>query len=65
MDTQEDNDAFRSLMKDMGLAETKGSGIEVNDAVFTYVWKSGNYDWDRETWEGVKDGLKERGKWPL
>ncbi|KAJ4388833.1 hypothetical protein N0V93_006294 [Gnomoniopsis smithogilvyi] len=64
MDTLEDNEGFRALMRDMGLTEKKGDGVEVDDAVFKFAWKSLNYDWDKATWERVKEDLTERALLP-
>ncbi|KAJ4417032.1 hypothetical protein N0V82_006386 [Gnomoniopsis sp. IMI 355080] len=61
MDTQEDNEGFRALMRHMGFTEKKGGGVEVDDAVFKFAWKSLNYDWDQSTWRRVKDDLMKRG----
>lgn len=65
MDTEHDNEGLRGLMRNLGIEEKVGSGVEVDDAVLKFAWKSFNYDWDRQTWERVKEGLKARGKWPL
>lgn len=65
MDTPTDNEGFRALMRDFGIPEKNGSGVEEEDAVFKFAWKSVNYDWDRPMWERIKEDLKGRGKWPL
>lgn len=62
MDTERDNDGFRALMRDIGIPEKEGSGVEVEDAVLKFAWKSVNFDWDRTMWETVKEGLVQRGK---
>lgn len=65
MDTSADNEGFRALMRDIGIPKKDGDGVEDEDAVFKYAWKSVNYDWDRPMWQYVKEDLKRRGKWPL
>lgn len=66
MDTAKDNEPFRGLMRDMGIEEFEGDGGETPEAApFGFARKSYNYQFDRKAWEGVKDGMKKRGKWPL
>lgn len=65
LDTQHDNTAFRAVMGDMGIPEKPGSGEEHEDALFGFAWKSLNYDFDESMWSGIREGLKQRGKWPL
>ncbi|ROW02923.1 hypothetical protein VSDG_01715 [Cytospora chrysosperma] len=58
--------SIEGLMKDMGIEEVEGDGGEtLEDAPFGFARKSYNYQFDRNAWEGVRDGMKKRGKWPL
>lgn len=65
MDTMADNEGFRGVMRDMGIPEKAGSGVEHEDALFKFAWKSLNYDFDKPMWERVRDDLKTKEKWPL
>lgn len=66
MDTAKDNEPFRGLMRDMGIEEVEGDGGETPEgAPFGFARKSYNYQFGRAAWEGMKDGMKKGGKWPL
>jgi RimJ/RimL family protein N-acetyltransferase len=66
MDTAKDNEPFRGLMRELGIEEVEGDDGETPEgAPFGFARKSYNYQFDSEAWEGVKGGMKTRGKWPL
>ncbi|KAI3390305.1 hypothetical protein diail_10309 [Diaporthe ilicicola] len=66
LDTKKSNEPLRALMRGLGIKEVEGDGSEpIEDAAFSFASKAVNYDFDRATWDSVREGLKEKGSWPL